>query len=567
MEVVVGSPGTIARTFGAALAALVCLLTLSAGPGFGAPKPLPRPVPVADDALARALASGRLSPAEYALERARSLFRLAAVRREFGDVERAEPHDATLILRDLALRLRDLSAAERREARRLLARPSDGAGSDDDGWTVAEADASPACDANVCIHWVDSSADAPPPADGDSDGVPNWVEDVVQPTFANVWSTEIVSMGNPAPLSDLTSANDGGDARLDIYLANLGDDLLFGYCTSDDPNLDVPRMFFDFSAYCVLDNDFAEFGPEWTPTQFNQVVTAHEFRHASQFAEDAAEDAWLMEGDAMWIEGEVYPTITDRFDYLSTSPLGRPAFSLDHGVDYYEYGAWVFFRFLSEYFDDPSIMRDIWVRADASEDRDGPPGPDEEGPDQHSMQAAGNAVAARGNSLPNAFATFAQWNRSPARYYEEGASYPFAAASATYMLGPGATTTGWKTRRLRHLASAYYTFKPRSNGSTTARLRVNVDLPSLGYKPAASLLIAYKSGAYAVRSIALDSSGNGARTVGFGRTSVTRVDLVLTNASPRFDLSTCWQAYTSYSCGGAVALDENRTYRFTGRIL
>src|SRR5687767_8487526 len=211
MEVFVGSPGTTARTLGATFAAaLVCLVAVSAASASAAPKPLPRPVQVADDALARALAAGRLSPAEYAFERARSLFRLGAVRREFGQVARAEPHDATLILRDLALRLRELSAAERREAQRLLARPSDGAGSDEDGWTVAEAAASPACDTNVCIHWVASSADAPPPVDGNSDGVPNWVEDVVQPTLANVWTTEVVSMGNPAPLSDLTSANDGG---------------------------------------------------------------------------------------------------------------------------------------------------------------------------------------------------------------------------------------------------------------------------------------------------------------------------------------------------------------------
>jgi hypothetical protein len=567
MEVFVGSPGTTARTLGATFAAaLVCLLALSAAPASAAPKPLPRPVHVADDALARALAAGRLSPAEYALERARSLFRLGAVRREFGQVARAEPHDATLILRDLALRLRELSAAERREARILLARPSDGAGGDVDGWTVTEAAASPACDTNVCIHWVGSSADAPPPADGDTDGVPNWVEDVVQPTLATVWTTEIVTMGNPAPLSDLTSTNDGGDGRLDVYLANLADDLLFGYCTSDDPRLDGGYNFFDISGYCVLDNDFAEFGSKWTPTQFNQVVSAHEFRHASQFAEDAAEDAWLMEGDAMWIEGEVYPDITDRFDYLDTSPLARPNLSLDHGVDFHEYGAWVFFRYLSERFDDPSVMRDVWVRADGSGDSDGL-GPDEEGPDQYSMQAVGNAVATRGVSLPAAFATFAQWNRSPARYYEEGASYPFSPASATYMLGPGATRTGLKTRKLRHLASGYYTFKPRSNGSTTAKLRVNVDLPNLGNKPAASLLIAYKSGAYSVRPIGLDSAGNGARTVPFGRTTIARVDLVLTNASPRFNLSTCWSSFTTYSCGGAVALDENRVYRFSARIL
>src|SRR5687767_9381954 len=106
MVLSVGSRGTTRRRVGGAFAALVCLLALSAGPASAAPKPLPKPVQVAEDALARALAAGRLSPASYTLERARSLFRLGAVRREFGDVARPEPHAATLILRDLTLRLR-----------------------------------------------------------------------------------------------------------------------------------------------------------------------------------------------------------------------------------------------------------------------------------------------------------------------------------------------------------------------------------------------------------------------------------------------------------------------------
>ena len=38
---------------------------------MAAKKPLPRPVPVANDALTRALAKGHLTPAAYALERAR----------------------------------------------------------------------------------------------------------------------------------------------------------------------------------------------------------------------------------------------------------------------------------------------------------------------------------------------------------------------------------------------------------------------------------------------------------------------------------------------------------------
>jgi hypothetical protein len=573
MVISVGPSGTTARRVGGAFAALVCVLALSAGSASAASKPLPKPVPVAEDALARALATGRLSPARYTLERARSLFRLGAVRREFGDVARPEPHAATMIMRDLVLRLRELSAAERREASRLLARPSDrNADPEGHGWGANESPDSPVCDDHICIHWVDLADDpvnGPSAADADSDGVPNWVEDVVQPTFATVWTKEIdappIGLGNPAPLSDDTSPNDGGKneadpdrTKLDVYLADVGAEDLFGYCTSDDPRSEPGSTYpyYDVSAYCVVDNDFSDFGNESTPQEFLQVTAAHEFRHASQFAEDFAEDLWFMEGDAMWIEGEVFPDVTDRFDYLATSPLGNPSRALDHGVNYYEYGAWVFFRFLSEQFVDPAVIREAWNLANG-----GPLGPD-----QYSMQAVGNATSARGVSLASAFTIFTRWNRSPGRYYEEGAAYPTAPAAAAYSLKPSAPTTAWKTQKLRHLASAHYSLKPGRGASATGSLKVTVDLPDPVTKPAATLLVFLKSGGYSFKPISLNSDGNGAKTVSFGRGTVSRVDLVLTNASARFNLASCWTYTTSYSCGGAVALDENREYRFTAKL-
>lgn len=557
-----GSYRMTARKVVGAFVAVVCVLGLWAGPATAARKPLPKPVPVANDALARALASGRLTPAGYALQRARSLFRLGAVREEFGDVARADKHDATLIMRDLALRLRQLPAAQRAEGESLLARPTDSRRKDPDAWSVPEAAASPACDANVCIHWVASTRDAPPLADGDADGVPDWIEDVVQPTFANVWSAEIdappTGLGNPAPLSDLASRNDGGDGRLDVYLTDLGDDFVFGYCTSDDPNLRDPDYpFFAFSAYCVLDDNFRDFGTRWTPEQFNQIVAAHEFRHASQFAEDAAEDAWLMEGEAMWIEGQVYPTITDRFRYLDTSPLSRPGLALDHGAGHYEYGAWVFFRYLSERFGE-DIIRQVWDLADDNGSS----------PDQYSMEAVGSATSARGESLASSFTLFTRWNRSPAGagHYDEGADYPTPGAVAAYALKPSAPTTGWKTVKLRHLASAHYSLRPGRGTRSTSSVKVTVDLPNRVTKPAATLLVFFKSGAYSAKPISLDSSGNGAKTVSFGKGVVSRVDVLLTNASARFDPATQWSGTTSYSWGGAVAIDENRAYSFKAKL-
>ena len=53
-------------------------------------KRVPALAPQAQDGLTRALAQGRLSEAEYALERARSLFHRAAVVTRYGPVARPD---------------------------------------------------------------------------------------------------------------------------------------------------------------------------------------------------------------------------------------------------------------------------------------------------------------------------------------------------------------------------------------------------------------------------------------------------------------------------------------------
>src|SRR5919106_3286533 len=155
-----------ARFRTAALPAFVALLAF-AGPAVAAPggKPLPELAPAAHDALARAAERGQLSEAEYAFERARSLFRLRAVRSAYGDVARPDPHAATAVLRDLALRLGELSPSQRTQARRLLSRPTDTTYADEHHYaTSGPYTLASACDVNLCVHWVSTPGhrDAPP---------------------------------------------------------------------------------------------------------------------------------------------------------------------------------------------------------------------------------------------------------------------------------------------------------------------------------------------------------------------------------------------------------------------
>ena len=505
-------------------------------------RPLPAPVPVADDALTAALETGELSEAEYALERARSLFQLAKVRREFGYVARPDPRDATMILRDLAVRTDDLAGADRTAARRILGRPDDPDPPPHqppkvpigDGWTVEESFFSPSCGTNVCVHWVDEpgDSDAPPEEDVDpSNGVPDWV-DLTLATWENAWFQEIDTIGYRPPLSDVDSPNNGGDVTLDVYLDDLGADFVFGYCTSDDPSAGSPDVY-AVSAYCVIDNDFDpdQYGDEHTPQQFLEVTSAHEFHHASQFAYDWLEDYWLMEGTATNIEETVYPAIDDNVNFLlGWSPLTRPGSPLDRGgLGDSEYGAWIFWRFLEEKIaGDPAIVREIWERADASV-------PDVS-PDDYSLQAVTRELTQRGLPFGDVFADFAVANRLGDYDDAETAGYPVPPRSATFAIGAQHPTVGWRSWEIDHLAARYVSFSPGASATPTSKLRVEVRLPKFGAR--ATVVVVRADGTVTTRRLNQGQLGYARRSVAFGRGVVKRVEVALSNGSAR--VSSCW---------------------------
>jgi hypothetical protein len=555
----------------------VCLavLPLALAPAALAQEEEPRPLPALaaapDDALTEALETGELSEAEYALERAASVFELPEARKEFGDVDRAGRHDVTLYLRDLALRLDDLAGAERRQAKRILARPPGGMdqvpiGS---GWTNTASIFSPACSAipgvELCVHWVDvpGDSDAPDPTDDDVDGIPNYVE-LTLATLENVWAQEIGVLGYRAPLSDLTS-NQSLDARFDVYLDDLGSDGVFGYCTSDDPNSDSTEIF-AVSAYCVLDNDYHpdQFGTAHTPQEFLEVTAAHEFHHASQFAYDWQEDVWLLEGTATNIEETVYPLIDDNVFFLDYfSPLTHPAVSLDRGgFGDSEYGSWIFWRYLQEKVagGDPAILREIWERADS---RDPDPNTDGDEPaDDYSLLAVRKELTERGLVFADVFTRFGVANRRLDYADASTAGYPSAPTSRTWGLGTNQRGARTQTWRINHLATRYFSFVPGKRSSPTGSLRLWITLPKSGGR--ASLVITRTDNSVSVRYLKQSAKGQSSPRIAFGRGTIKRVDLVLSNGSTRL---ACWTNFgtPTYSCFGRP-LDDARAFTFRAQL-
>ena len=96
--------------------------------------------------------------------------------------------EPTAALKELATRLSSLQGEDRVRARRILLRPSDGAQPGETAYTVPEHDP-PLCSAHFCIHWVDSSVDAPPLTSTLGDGTPDYVRKMDQ-VFEHVYQVE-----------------------------------------------------------------------------------------------------------------------------------------------------------------------------------------------------------------------------------------------------------------------------------------------------------------------------------------------------------------------------------------
>ncbi len=421
--------------------------------------------------------------------------------------------DLTMALRDLALTRDDLPSNLQDDAAQLLARPGTAhrpppgsggiecaPGSGLPCYTAPEA--APLCSASICVHYVQGAYAPSSGSDVPAPGYPNAVLNVM----TNV-ANRYVAAGYRTPVSD--------GNEFDVYLADLGKRGLYGYCTTDQRVAGHVTA----AAYCVLDNDYAEFGPVPGPLGNLQVTAAHEYFHAVQFAYDVNEDGWLLEATATWAEDEVYPAINDNIQYLKGGPLGQPAQPLDHRKGLAPYGAWIFFRYLSEHFAAdaggmPVIVRDIWDLA--------------AGP-ANARQAISAALAARGTDLRTQFGRFAAANRRPALNYSEGAAYPRAKLWRGVKLSPSRRSVS-DSVELKHLASRTIRFKSKFRGK--AHLRVHVDGPKRKKGGYVLVTIKKKGQTPVTKLVKINRKGDKTKRYQFGK-SVQWIEITFANAGKK----------------------------------
>jgi hypothetical protein len=462
--------------------------------------------------------------ATQALGAARAAFGAepAAARR----TARAARPDATLALRDLFMALPRLDADQRQQAQSLLARPTDG-GSDPlgDGYAVQ---GRRKCKLNICLHWVPSTADAPPSQ--------AWVKENL--TFMNkVWRAEVDGLGYRKPVTD---GSRGGNGKFDVYLKELGSRGLYGYCT---PERRAHGQKWLASGYCVLDNDFAEAQYGAPPRESLRVTAAHEFFHAVQFAYDYGEDPWLMEASATWMEERVADSVNDNRQYLPYGQVGAPAQPLDQfdQQGFNQYGNWSFVEYLSSRYGN-GIVRSIWTRA----------GEYDGAGHQYSTNAVKDALGKRGG-FTNVYRSFAAGNVVSSRTYAEGGKWPSAPATSAWTLSQDAARHDANVR-VNHMASRNVVVRPAAALKDKRwKLEVRIDGPAGATSPAASLVVRTKHGVNK-RVINLSGEGKGGTRIGFTSKNVLSATVVLVNASTRFS---CWHETTS-TCQGRAKDNKQR---------
>jgi hypothetical protein len=313
------------------------------------------------------------------------------------------------------------SAGDQWVFRAPAARPTDHPDPNRNAYAVPEAPRSPACTRHFCVHWVAEGIDAPSLADGDGDGVPDYVARV-QEVADHVHSIENDKLGWREPRSD--GRKGGGRGKTDIYLDQIGG-ALFGYAAPDrGQGTRAHRLPRHLHGYLVLDNDYdpREF-PGTTSENDLEVTIAHEYDHILQFGYDAYQDAWFAESTAVWMEDEVYDEINDYLRYVRRwvkrfdTPLTANSIK--------EYGSAVWNKWLAHRYG-LAVVRQAWARAVHTK------------PGGFSVSAYNSAIkSAGGSDFSRDFARFArdlpEWRTDTV--FAEADSYPDVTRQGSLPLG------------------------------------------------------------------------------------------------------------------------------------
>lgn len=252
--------------------------------------------------------------------------------------------------------------ALRWNAKSTGARPTGGTGPIGMNYGSIEAeyvDAGP----SLRIWFVREGEHAVLPTDNDSNGIPDFVENLASISAEVAERFQEADWRSPLTDSERGLPDYGGDARFDIYLLNFGggSDGVFvkEFCESTLP----ARC----GGYMAIENDFAGFDYP-SASDALRTLFSHEYMHAISAAYTDNLPTWFSEGVATWAENE-FADVEQDVVRLASRWYRTPSISLDDSTNPgsgWPYAASAFFLDLSSSFG-ASFFRGVHERlADGS---------------------------------------------------------------------------------------------------------------------------------------------------------------------------------------------------------
>ncbi len=306
--------------------------------------------PVADKPVQVLLAddyrAGVLDQETYLVQSFRYAFRPEGLAPRYGGVRTIVPHCFTPTIREYFEAKAELSAEAVREIEGYLSRGASG---------LRSTYISP--DGIFEFTYETTGPDAVPGDDVDpANGIPDYVERIA--TYADrAWHTEIDTLGFAAPVLPT-------DSTYDVSFQALSGGVL-GYTSPTGAG----------KTQIVLHNTFTGFGmppsndPDGPVAGRAKGVFAHEFKHASQYANSSWREGLWVELDANWVMDVVFDESNIYHSWLGSpypSQLNQPWVSLDNDAGEGNYEDFLWGTFLSERYGNQIIV-DFWqMRADSS---------------------------------------------------------------------------------------------------------------------------------------------------------------------------------------------------------
>jgi hypothetical protein len=482
---------------------------------------------------ASAQPAGAIDSAHANYYRALAALAPAELPQAYRSLRPARGEEVSLALRNARLSQASLSPSEQKTLGKLLARPTDFG--DDYAYTVPEA--TPICTTNFCIHYVTTTADAPPLDDVNQNGAPDIADDLGKLLESS--RAALIALGYS--YHGIDDEGLGGDTRLDVYIKAVGSDFAAAVVPEDFKSFSPLRL----SSYVIVNTAvFTELPPGYL-----DGIIPHELKHTFDAATFGNAPAWLFESSAVWVENEIDDDSSIHTMFFPCWYLW-PEFSLDvprdkaypsdprdngmcEGAPYHIYGSATFW-FHASVVVGTNLNRDVWEHGGAACSS----AVDFEGPVVRRCVAdtIAQVFESHGEDLGDVYADFTRKNYKPRRssvlLEAETPGELFAWPNDVFIEQMAATYPASGSGNIDHWSARYFDLAPPADMEGVLHLDVDGPGGESGAGFRAALILTQGGELTEVPLIVNALNGDATTTIPSFGNETSLAALVLTNTSP-----------------------------------